>query len=130
MIRFGAKELVARATSEIETIPIQDATKLMDDKETVFVDIRDIRELERDGTIPGSIHVPRGMLEFWVDPKSPYHKDVFSSNKKFVFFCASAWRSALATKTVQDMGLEKVAQLEGGLTAWKKLNYPIEERQR
>ncbi len=122
--------MVAKATSEIETIPIDGADILMENSEIILVDIRDVRELERDGTIPGSVHVPRGMLEFWVDPESPYHREVFASDKTFVFFCASAWRSALATKTVQDMGLKKVAQLEGGLGAWKKLKYPIEKRQR
>ena len=130
MICNGVKEMVAKATSEIETIPIDGAVVLMENSEIVLVDIRDVRELERDGTIPGSVHVPRGMLEFWVDPESPYHREVFASDKTFVFFCASAWRSALATKTVQDMGLKKVAQLEGGLGAWKKLKYPIEKRQR
>ena len=130
MICHGVKELVAKATSEIETIPIEGADLLIENSEIILVDIRDVRELERDGTIPGSVHVPRGMLEFWVDPESPYHRKVFASDKTFVFFCASAWRSALATKTVQDMGLRKVAQLEGGLGAWKKLKYPIEKRQR
>ena len=111
MICHGVKELVAKATSEIETIPIEGADLLIENSEIILVDIRDVRELERDGTIPGSVHVPRGMLEFWVDPESPYHREVFASDKTFVFFCASAWRSALATKTVQDMGLKKVAQL-------------------
>ena len=120
MAFHGVKELVAEATSEIETIPIEGADMLIENGEIILVDIRDVRELERDGTIPGSVHVPRGMLEFWVDPDSPYHKEVFASDKTFVFFCASAWRSALATKTVKDMGLKKVAQLGGGFEAWKK----------
>ena len=130
MAFHGVKELVAEATSEIETIPIEGADTLIENSEIILVDIRDVRELERDGTIPGSVHVPRGMLEFWVDPDSPYHKEVFASDKTFVFFCASAWRSALATKTVKDMGLKKVAQLGGGFEAWKKQKYPIAKQQR
>lgn len=128
MISKGVKQLVAEADAVIETVPVDGADALLEDDGVVLVDIRDVRELDRDGTIPGAVHVPRGMLEFWVDPESPYHKEIFSSGKKFVFFCASAWRSALATKTVQDMGLAPVAQLEGGLGAWKERGYPVAER--
>jgi rhodanese-related sulfurtransferase len=88
------------------------------------VDLRDPRELEREGTIPGAFHCPRGMLEFWVDPESPYHKPIFAEPKVFVFFCASGWRSALSTKTVQEMGLADVAHVEGGFTAWRKAGGP------
>ena len=128
MISKGVKQLVAEADAVIETVPVDGADALLEDDGVVLVDIRDVRELDRDGTIPGAVHVPRGMLEFWVDPESPYHKEIFSSGKKFVFFCASAWRSALATKTVQDMGLAPVAQLEGGLGAWKARGSPVAER--
>ena len=86
----------------------------------MFVDLRDPRELEREGKIPGAFHCPRGMLEFWVDPESPYHKPVFASGKRFVFYCMSGWRSALSTKTVQDMGLPNVAHIAGGFNAWRK----------
>jgi len=95
----------------------------------VFVDIRDVRELEREGMIPGAFHAPRGMLEFWVDPESPYYKDIFGSGKTFILYCGSAWRSSLATATLQDMGLAPVCHLAGGFSAWKAAGYPLAERQ-
>lgn len=128
MITKGVKQLVADANAEIETVSQDDATKLLDDDNVLFVDIRDVRELERDGMIPGAFHAPRGMIEFWVDPDSPYYKDVFGSGKKFVLYCASAWRSALATKALKDMGLAPVAHLEGGFSSWKKAGLPVGER--
>ena len=94
----------------------------------VFVDLRDIRELEREGMIPGAFHCPRGMLEFWIDPDSPYHKDIFSSGKEFVFYCNGAWRSALATDVAKQMGLEPVFEMDGGFTAWKNAGYPVADR--
>lgn len=121
----GYKALLADANSRIETISAADAKALLDDPDTVFVDIRDPRELSRDGMIPGAFHAPRGMLEFWVDPDSPYHKPIFASGKRFVFYCASAWRSALATDTVRAMGLEPVCHLEGGFKAWKEAGLPV-----
>ena len=114
------KQLVDEAMAKIETVPVGEAIKLHGDPNTVFVDIRDPRELEREGMIPGAVHVTRGMLEFWIDPTSPYYREVFGSGKRFVFYCQAAWRSALATQTAQDMGLKPVAQLEGGLKAWKE----------
>ncbi len=123
------KEMVAAATAEIENISVADAQARMNDDDFVMVDIRDPRELDREGRIPGAMHAPRGMLEFWVDPASPYHKEIFASGKKLVFFCASAWRSALSVKTLQDMGLENAAQLEGGFGAWKKSEAPIETKE-
>lgn len=128
MVTKGVKQLVAEANAEIETISQDDAKKLLDNDGVLFVDIRDVRELERDGMIPGAFHAPRGMLEFWVDPDSPYYKDVFGSGKKFVLYCASAWRSALATKALKEMGLAPVAHLEGGFSAWKKAGLPVGER--
>jgi rhodanese-related sulfurtransferase len=131
MIIRGVKQLVEEANAAIETLSVDggdDADALLQDENVQLVDIRDVRELDREGTIPGAFHAPRGMLEFWVDPKSPYHKEVFASGKKFVFYCASAWRSALATKAVQDMGLGPVAHLEGGFTKWRERGYPIAER--
>jgi rhodanese-related sulfurtransferase len=115
---------------EIETIPLNQAQELLQDSNTVFVDIRDIRELEREGMIPGAMHAPRGMLEFWVDPGSPYYKAIFGEGKRLILYCASAWRSALATKTLQDMGLPHVCHLEGGFGAWKQANLPIEDKLR
>ena len=99
MIKKGIKTLVAEAEAEIETLSCEDALALANDENTVFVDIRDIRELYKEGRITGSLHAPRGMLEFWVDPDSPYHREVFASGKKLVLHCAIGWRSALATKT-------------------------------
>ena len=127
-ITKGAKQLVAEANARIRTLSLEEARKKHGSPDVVFVDIRDVRELERDGMIPGAFHAPRGMLEFWVDPDSPYYKDVFGSGKEFVFYCASAWRSALATAAVQDMGLAPVAHLEGGFSAWKKAGAPVAPR--
>jgi rhodanese-related sulfurtransferase len=121
-----AESLVAAAEREIEGLAAADAIGLLGRENVVFVDIRDIRELNRDGRIPGAFHCPRGMLEFWVDPSSKYHKDVFSQDKRFVFFCAASARSALATQTVQRMGLKPVAPIKGGLGAWKEAGGPVE----
>jgi rhodanese-related sulfurtransferase len=118
--------MVELAMAEIETIPVAEALKLHGRDDVVFVDIRDIRELRRDGRIPGAFHCPRGMLEFWVDPESQYHKPVFAGEKKFVFFCRGAKRSALATQTAQRMGLKPVAHLAGGFGAWQKAGGPVE----
>ncbi len=128
MITTGYKALVAAAEAEIETISVEDAKKLVGAPDVQFVDIRDIREVWREGTGPGSLHAPRGMLEFWVDPESPYYKETFGSGKKFVFFCAGGWRSALATHTVQRMGLRPVAHVGGGFGAWVKAGGPVERR--
>ena len=129
-LRTTARQMVADADSQVESLDVNAARGMMDDAEVQFVDIRDVRELEREGMIPGALHAPRGMLEFWVDPESPYHKDVFASGRKFVFYCASGWRSALATKTLQDMGLEPVAHLAGGFSAWKQAGGVVAERPR
>lgn len=118
-LKTTVKAMVEAASREIETIPVAQARDMLKDENVVFVDIRDVRELEREGMIPGAFHAPRGMLEFWVDPESPYHKEIFASGRRFVLYCASAWRSALATKALQDMGLEPVAHLEGGFNGWK-----------
>jgi rhodanese-related sulfurtransferase len=120
------KELVAEASAEIETIDAKAAMKLKEDPNVLLVDLRDIRELNRDGKVPGALHAPRGMLEFWVDPESPYYKEVFGSGKKFVFFCAGGLRSALAAQTVQRMGLEPVCHIEGGFRAWKDAGGAVE----
>jgi rhodanese-related sulfurtransferase len=128
MIKKGVKQLVAEANAEIETVGLDEAKKLLADDSVQFVDIRDVRELERDGMIPGAFHAPRGMIEFWVDPDSPYYKDVFGTGKKFILYCASAWRSALAAKALKDMGMDNVAHMEGGFSAWKKSGAPVGER--
>lgn len=126
-MKMGYKDLLAEANARIEAIAPQDALALHGDPTVVFVDIRDVRELHRDGMIPGAFHAPRGMLEFWVDPESPYHKPVFASGKRFIFYCASAWRSALATDVVQRMGLEPVCHLQGGFKAWKDAGLPVSQ---
>ncbi len=120
-------DMVARATAPIRTISVGDALALQQDPGVQFVDIRDIRELAREGRLPNALHAPRGMLEFWVDPASPYHRDIFASGRLFVFFCAMGWRAALATATLQDMGLTPVASLEGGFNAWRKAGGPVLE---
>ncbi len=125
-MKTGVKELVAEANAEIQTITAKDALKLKDDPNALLVDLRDIRELDRDGRVPGAFHAPRGMLEFWVDPESPYYKEIFGSGKKFVFFCAGGLRSALAAQAVQRMGLEPVCHIEGGFRAWKEAGGPVE----
>ena len=124
------KDMVDEAMAKVETISVAEAMKRQDDDAFVIVDIRDVRELDREGIIPGAFHAPRGMLEFWVDPESPYHKDIFASGKAFVFYCRSGQRSALATKTVRDMGLEAVCHIEGGFTAWIEAGAPVAERTR
>ncbi len=125
-ITVGVKALVAAAEKEIKTLSLTEATALLKTDTAVFVDIRDIRELQREGKIEGAIHAPRGMLEFWVDPDSPYHRDVFAQNKTYVLYCASAWRSALATQALQQMGMDNVCHIAGGFTAWKAADLPIE----
>jgi rhodanese-related sulfurtransferase len=119
-ITKGFKALLAEANDAVTTLGIEEAKALHSREDVVFVDLRDPRELEREGTMPGAFHCPRGMLEFWIDPESPYAKPVFQQDKTFVFFCAGGWRSALAAKQAQDMGLKPVAHIDGGFGAWKK----------
>ena len=125
-ITTSYKSLVEAAEREIETMPVEEAIKLAKNDNVQLVDIRDIRELQRDGKIPGAYHAPRGMLEFWIDPGSPYHKPVFAQDKKYLFFCAGGLRSALAAQTAQRMGLKPVAHIRGGFTEWKKTGKPVE----
>jgi rhodanese-related sulfurtransferase len=125
-VTLGARALVAAAEKEIETLTVEQALPLHGRADVVLVDIRDIRELQRDGRVPGAFHCPRGMLEFWIDPESSYHKPVFAEDKRFVFFCAGGLRSALAAQTAQRMGLQPVAHIAGGFGAWKKAGGPVE----
>ena len=127
-LKIGYQELIQSAMAEIETLSLEKAQQLLVDPNVVFVDIRDIRELEREGLIPNAFHAPRGMLEFWVDPDSPYYKPIFGEDKKLVLYCASAWRSALSTQTLQRMGVPNVCHLEGGFSAWKKAQLPTVEK--
>jgi rhodanese-related sulfurtransferase len=126
-ITRGYKALVAEANAKIETLPVEDAIALHGRDDVVLVDLRDPRELEREGKVPGAFHCPRGMLEFWIDPDSPYHKPVFGQDKRFVFFCAGGMRSALAAATASDMGLRPVAHIEGGFGRWREAGGPVEK---
>jgi rhodanese-related sulfurtransferase len=129
-MKKGYKALLEEANAEIEAITPAEAAEMAKRDDVVLVDIRDPRELDREGRIPGAFHATRGMLEFWIDPDSPYHKPVVASGKTFVFFCAGGLRSALATKTAQDMGLEPVMHIEGGFAAWRAAGLPVEKKDR
>ncbi|MDF0600674.1 rhodanese-like domain-containing protein [Psychromarinibacter sp. C21-152] len=119
-------ELVAEAKTRIASLTPDEARAKAEAGEALLVDIRDIRELSRAGRIPGAFHAPRGMLEFWIDPASPYHKEPLATDRTLVLFCASAWRSALAADALQQFGHDNVAEIEGGFTAWKKRGLPVE----
>lgn len=125
-LKITAAEMVARARARIEEIETADAIAMFDDPAVQIVDLRDPRERTRSGFIPGSFHCPRGMLEFWVDPDSPYFKDVFAQDKKFVFHCASGWRSAISVATLQDMGFD-AAHLKDGFSTWEAAGGPVEK---
>lgn len=125
-ITKGIKQLLAEANAAVETMMAKDAVANLTDANILFVDLRDPRELQREGKIPNAFHCPRGMLEFWLDPESPYHKPVFAEDRKFLFYCASGWRSALAAKTAREMGLDHVAHIGGGFTAWKEAGGAVE----
>lgn len=129
-MRKTAQQLVDEAMAEVATLSVADAAALLGRDDVQFVDVRDVRELEREGVVPGAFHAPRGMLEFWADPDSPYHKPVFATGKRLVLFCAAGWRSALAAKTLQDMGLDDVAHVDGGFGAWKAAGAPVAEKTR
>ena len=130
LITKGYRQLVAEAEKEIETIGAEQALALHGSDGVVFVDLRDVRELWREGTIPGAFHCPRGMLEFWIDPDSIYYKDLFASGKKFLFFCNLGWRSALAAQICQKMGLTPVAHIGGGFDAWKQAGGPVAQKEK
>jgi rhodanese-related sulfurtransferase len=125
-LKIGFRELVARAEAEVDTITASQALAAAADPAVVFVDLRDVRELWREGKIPGAVHVPRGMLEFWIDPESPYHKPLFTEPKRFVFYCNLGWRSALAAQVAQDMGIAGVCHIGGGFDAWRAAGGAVE----
>jgi rhodanese-related sulfurtransferase len=120
------KQLMDQALSEVTTLSLDQARTLHGNNEVLFVDIRDVRELEREGVIPGAFHAPRGLLEFWVDPTCEYFKPVFGEGKRVVLFCAASWRSALSAKTLQDMGMSQVSHIDGGFNAWKAAGAPVD----
>jgi rhodanese-related sulfurtransferase len=127
-LRKRFRQMVDEAKARIKTLSLEEARARLGRDDVVFVDLRDVRELEREGMIPGAFHCPRGMLEFWIDPDSPYYKDVFGAGKEFVFYCNCAWRSALACDVAQQMGLEPVCEMDGGFTAWKNAGFPVAQR--
>ncbi len=126
-ITKGFRALVDEAMAQVTTHSVDQVRQRLDDPALQLVDIRDARELEREGTVPGAINAPRGMLEFWVDPDSPYYKPVLGDeDKQYVLFCGAGWRSALAAKALQDMGMTNVAHIDGGFTEWAKQGAPVE----
>jgi len=126
-LKLSSKQMVESARARIREIETADAIDMLQDDNVVIVDIRDVRERQRVGAIPGSYSCPRGMVEFWVDPESPYFKDIFEQDKTFLFHCASGWRSALTVATLQDMGFDNAAHIKEGFTGWEKAGGPIEK---
>lgn len=125
-ITKGYQQLVAEAMAQVTTYSVEEMRARLHDPQVQIVDIRDIRELAQ-GTLPGAYHASRGMLEFWVDPASPYHKPLFADeSKQFILFCGAGWRSALAAKSLQDMGMQNVAHMDGGYADWVKAGAPTE----
>lgn len=122
----SAMDMVTEADAAVTTLTVAEAMAMHGKDGVVFIDLRDIREVSRTGRVQGAHHVPRGMLEFWIDPQSPYHKPVFNEDATFIFYCAGGWRSALSAKTAQDMGLKPVAHMEGGMKGWLDAGGPID----
>jgi rhodanese-related sulfurtransferase len=125
-----SRQLVEEALAQVHTLSLEQARERHAAGGSVFVDLRDVRELEREGVIPGAVHAPRGMLEFWVDRESPYFHQAFETAKPLVLFCAAGWRSALAAKTLQEMGFAEVSHMDGGFTAWKAAGAPVADKPR
>ncbi|MDE1990044.1 MAG: rhodanese-like domain-containing protein [Betaproteobacteria bacterium] len=129
-MKRGYKILVAEAEALVPTYSVEELLARQQDPLIQLVDVRDVRELERDGMLPGAFHAPRGLLEFWVDPESPYFKPLFGEPREFVLFCAAGWRSVLAARTLMDMGLPRVAHMAGGFGAWKAAGGPVADKPR
>jgi rhodanese-related sulfurtransferase len=130
-LKKTASQLVAEAMAQVRTLSLAEAQALHAAGQALFVDLRDVRELEREGVVPGAVHAPRGMLEFWVDPASPYFHKAFEGvleGRPMVLFCAAGWRSALATKSLLEMGFASVSHIEGGFSAWKAAGAPVAEK--
>ena len=130
-LKRSAKQLVDEAMAEVRTLDLAQAREVHGQGVALFVDLRDVRELEREGVIPGAMHAPRGMLEFWVDPTSPYFHKAFegtTEGRPMVLFCAVGWRSALAARALLEMGFTEVSHIEGGFTAWKQAGAPVAEK--
>jgi rhodanese-related sulfurtransferase len=126
-MKTGVAAMVEAARNRIDEVEAREAIVLLADPGVVIVDLRDVREREREGYIPGAFHCPRGMVEFWVDPDSPYHKEIFSRDVRFIFHCASGWRSALTVATLNDMGMENIAHIRQGFTSWRDAGGPVEK---
>ena len=126
-LKYSVFNMIEDAKNQINHLEVKDALKIHSDKTNLFIDLRDIREIQNSGRILGAKHVPRGLLEFWIDPSSPYHKKFFNENFNFIFYCASDWRSALATLAANNIGLLNTSHLIGGYNKWLELNGPIEE---
>lgn len=125
-MKKGIKDLLAEATARVKTYEVEDAKNLLGSEGAVFIDVRDEPELRSDGKLPGAVHASRGMLEFYIDAESPYHKDVFDADREFVFYCKSGGRSALAAQRAKEMGLERVASMNGGFKAWTEAGGKVE----
>ncbi|WP_420176179.1 rhodanese-like domain-containing protein [Luteococcus sp. OSA5] len=129
-LRVNAAALVARAEEQITTLDAEQVHAILDDPQVLLVDIRDVRELEREGQLPGAVHAPRGMLEFWVDPESPYYKPKLDDGRQLVLYCGSGWRSALSAAALREMGRDDVSHLGGGFSGWKKAGLPVVAREK
>ena len=129
-ITVGYKQLMAEAEAQVGQVTAAESVAMLGRPDVTIVDIRDPREIEREGRIPGSFHATRGMLEFWVDPESPYHKPIFAEDRTFIVHCASGWRSLLATQTLHRMGLKPVLNMKGGFGGWKEAGGPVEKVER
>jgi rhodanese-related sulfurtransferase len=121
----GYQTLLDEANAQIELVSPHALVEQLGDQDLVLIDLRDIRELQREGHLPDAVHTPRGMLEFWIDPASPYARPIFQEDKRFVFYCRSGWRSALATAVAMRLGLQRTSHLDGGFGAWKEAGFEI-----
>ena len=128
-MKRGYQDMLREAEGQIRRLSPSDAVARANDPKVVFVDVRDPREIDREGMVPGAVSAPRGMLEFWVDPASPYHKPVFAQDKTYILYCAAGWRSALATKLLQDMGIADVMDIDGGFGGWRAVGGPVQTRE-
>ncbi len=127
-LKLGVKDLVEEASRLVKAISVNEALDILKSEKAQFIDLRDVRELVRTGFVPGAFHAPRGMLEFWVDPASPYYKDIFEPSKPYLLYCQSGWRSALAGATLIKMGFTDIQHMDGGFTAWQDAGYEIERK--
>jgi rhodanese-related sulfurtransferase len=127
-LKKTSRQLVEEAAAVVRTLSLDQARAAHAEGKALFVDLRDVRELEREGVIPGALHAPRGLLEFWVDPESTYFHKAFADGRPLVLFCAMGWRSALAARTLQEMGFDDVSHVDGGFTGWKAAGAPVAEK--